>query len=294
MGSRGVWLDASFVIMLPEYRSNRFCYFWCDLPAPASRINRAGQRKMRSGMDSTTAYTEIETHDDGSALLASQTVISRHEGRGIRSVAIAGEAGQLEAILNEGTRDAKFAALVCHPHPLGGGNLHNKVVYHAMKVLNDAAWGLGWPVLRFNFRGTGLSEGAHDGEAETGDVLAGMDWLEREFRLPLIVAGFSFGAAMALRACCLPGTTHRDVRALIALGLPTTAQGPAYQLFLPAKPDHPKTFSQRRSRPVRARRAIDASGRFCGRTQAPHPYSRRRPFLYRSTGSDATALLPAG
>ena len=125
----------------------------------------------------------------------------------LRSLSIAGPAGQLEAVLNQGAPDARFAALVCHPHPLGGGNLHNKVVYHAMKVLNDPAWGLGWPVLRFNFRGTGLSEGAHNGLAETGDVLAGMDWLEREFHLPLIVAGFSFGAAMALRACYLSGAT---------------------------------------------------------------------------------------
>src|SRR5208282_5895402 len=161
-------------------------------------------------MDSTIASTETEARDDGTALLASQKVISRRESRGIRSVAIAGPAGQLEGVLNEGAADAGFAALVCHPHPLGGGNLHNKVVYHAMKVFNDRAWGLGWPVLRFNFRGTGLSEGAHDGIAETGDVLAGMDWLEREFHLPLIVAGFSFGAAMALRACCLPGTARRD------------------------------------------------------------------------------------
>jgi alpha/beta superfamily hydrolase len=151
----------------------------------------------------------------------------------MRSLTLAGPAGQLEAVLNQGAphvnSGARFAALICHPHPLGGGNLHNKVVYHAMKVLNDPAWGLGWPVLRFNFRGTGLSKGAHDGVAETGDVLAGMDWLECEFSLPLIVVGFSFGAAMALRACCLPGTTHRDVRALIALGLPTTAPGPAYR-----------------------------------------------------------------
>ena len=66
----------------------------------------------------------------------------------------------------------RFAALVCHPHPKGGGTMHNKVVYHAMKALNAPEWGLGWPVLRFNFRGTGLSEGRHDGKAETGDVLA--------------------------------------------------------------------------------------------------------------------------
>jgi hypothetical protein len=208
-------------------------------------------------MDSTTASAQTEAHRAGQVFLVSQKAISQHESGGmyavqqpspvssvpssalphsqdsragdLRSLTLAGPAGQLEAILNQGAPNARFAALVCHPHPLGGGNLHNKVVYHAMKVLNEAAWGLGWPVLRFNFRGTGLSEGAHDGVAETGDVLAGMDWLEREFRLPLIVAGFSFGAAMALRACCLPGETHRDVRALIALGLPTTAPGPAYQ-----------------------------------------------------------------
>ncbi|MGA2569242.1 MAG: hypothetical protein ABSF23_01870, partial [Terracidiphilus sp.] len=92
----------------------------------------------------------------------------------IRSVSLNGPAGRLEAILNEGAPDAPFAALVCHPHPMFGGNLHNKVVYYAMKALNDPAWGLGWPVLRFNFRGTGLSQGTHDGEAESEDVLAAM------------------------------------------------------------------------------------------------------------------------
>ncbi|MGB7547654.1 MAG: hypothetical protein WBM14_07890, partial [Terracidiphilus sp.] len=113
----------------------------------------------------------------------------------IRSVALSGPAGRLEALLNEGAPDARFAALLCHPHPKGGGTMHNKVVYHAMKALNAAEWGLGWPVLRFNFRGTGLSEGAHDGRAEAGDVLAALDWLENEYRRPLVVAGFSFGAA---------------------------------------------------------------------------------------------------
>ena len=52
----------------------------------------------------------------------------------------------------------RYAALVCHPHPLYGGTLHNKVVFHAMKALNS----FGFPVLRFNFRGTGLSQGEHD------------------------------------------------------------------------------------------------------------------------------------
>jgi alpha/beta superfamily hydrolase len=140
----------------------------------------------------------------------------------VQSIDLHGPAGRLEALLNEGAPGAPFAALVCHPHPLFGGTMHNKVVYHAMKVLNDPSFGLGLPVLRFNFRGTGLSHGTHDGKAETGDVLAALDWLENEYNLPIVVAGFSFGAATTLRACCARGNT-REIRALAALGLPTHA-----------------------------------------------------------------------
>jgi alpha/beta superfamily hydrolase len=150
----------------------------------------------------------------------------------LRSIELTGPAGRLEAVLNEGAPDAPFAALLCHPHPLAGGTLHNKVVYHAMKALNDPEWGLGWPVLRFNFRGAGLSQGTHDGEAESGDVLAAFDWLANKYGLPVVAAGFSFGAAMALAACCGFAQTNRDVarscRALVALGLPTHAQGRDY------------------------------------------------------------------
>ena len=85
--------------------------------------------------------------------------------------------------------NATHAALVCHPHPLFGGTMHNKVVFHAMKALNS----FGFPVLRFNFRGTGLSHGEHDyGRGEIEDVRTALEWLDREFRLPLIFAGFSF------------------------------------------------------------------------------------------------------
>lgn len=145
--------------------------------------------------------------------------------RRLRSFDLAGPAGRLEAVLNEGTSSAPFAALVCHPHPLGGGNLHNKVVYHAMKVLNDPRWGFGLPVLRFNFRGTGSSEGVHDGQAEVDDVLAALDWLENEFSRPVVAVGFSFGAAMTVAACC--GYSTR-VHALAALGLPVESPGRAY------------------------------------------------------------------
>lgn len=91
--------------------------------------------------------------------------------------------------------------------------MHNKVVFHAMKALNH----FGFPVLRFNFRGTGLSHGEHDyGRGEADDVRAGLDWMENEFKLPLIFAGFSFGAAIGLRVAC----QHDRVKATVGLGVP--------------------------------------------------------------------------
>ena len=110
--------------------------------------------------------------------------------------------------------------------------MHNKVVYHAMKVLNDPAWGFGLPTLRFNFRSTGLSQGEHDGEAESGDVLSALEWLKNEYNRPIVVAGFSFGAAMSLSACCPPGartTAATNVCALACLGLPLFAEGRRYE-----------------------------------------------------------------
>lgn len=136
-----------------------------------------------------------------------------HEHATIRSLFIDGPAGRLEALLNVGSAEATHAALVAHPHPLFGGTLHNKVVFHAMKALHS----FGFPVLRFNFRGTGLSEGEHaHGTGEVEDVRAALDWLEREYQFPVVFAGFSFGAAVGLRAAC----PDERVTALIGLGLP--------------------------------------------------------------------------
>ena len=131
----------------------------------------------------------------------------------IKSLFIDGPAGRLEALLNAGAENATHAAVVCHPHPLFGGTLHNKVVFHTMKALNS----FGFPVLRFNFRGTGLSHGEHDnGNGEVEDVRTALDWLEAEFHLPLIFAGFSFGAAVGLKAA----SSDARVEALIAVGTP--------------------------------------------------------------------------
>jgi hypothetical protein len=131
----------------------------------------------------------------------------------IRSLFLEGPAGRLEAILNLGAENATHAALVCHPHPMFGGTLHNKVVFHAMKALNS----FGFPVLRFNFRGAGLSHGEHDsGIGEQDDVRTALDWIDHEFHLPLIFAGFSFGAAVGLQVAC----TDDRVKATIGLGVP--------------------------------------------------------------------------
>jgi alpha/beta superfamily hydrolase len=136
-----------------------------------------------------------------------------------RNFFLEGPAGQLEAILWAPSGDARppLAAVVCHPHPLFGGTMHNKVVYQAAKAL-DA---LGIPVLRFNFRGAGLSAGVHDlGAGEQADVRTALNFLASEFPGgPLLLAGFSFGAWVGLRVGCEdPRVSH-----LIGLGIPVNS-----------------------------------------------------------------------
>jgi alpha/beta superfamily hydrolase len=136
-----------------------------------------------------------------------------------RSVFIPGSAGRLEALLwsparRNPTNGPLVAAVVCHPHPLFGGTMHNKVIYHASRTLDR----LGIPSLRFNFRGAGLSEGKHDrGIGEQGDVSAALDFLAGEFpHTPLLVTGFSFGCWVGLRVGC----GDARVSELIGLGAP--------------------------------------------------------------------------
>lgn len=146
-----------------------------------------------------------------------------------------GPAGRLEALLNTGHEDAPYAVLLCHPHPKGGGTLHNKVVYHAMKTFSS----LGLPTLRFNFRSVGLSEGSFDeGRGEQEDVHAALDWLEANLKLPILVAGFSFGSYVGLRAGC--GAAR--VKGLIALGLPAHAEGRHYTYGFLSHCTQPKLF----------------------------------------------------
>lgn len=151
----------------------------------------------------------------------------------IESFFLEGEAGRLEALLNLGAPDAQYACLVCHPHPLFGGTMHNKVVFHAMKALN----GFGFPVLRFNFRGVGSSAGEHDnGRGEVADTRVALDYLSERFSAPILFTGFSFGAAIGLRAA----VPHPRVKALIALGTPVSADGREYSYALLGESKQPK------------------------------------------------------
>jgi alpha/beta superfamily hydrolase len=123
--------------------------------------------------------------------------------------------GQLEAILKEPQRGPHpGVALVLHPHPLGGGTMHNKVVFRAAAALNEA----GLITLRINFRGVGQSTGEHDeGRGELEDVRAGLLYLAETFpQQPITLCGFSFGARVGLEV----GIADERVRNLISIGTP--------------------------------------------------------------------------
>jgi hypothetical protein len=144
-----------------------------------------------------------------------------------RNFFLNGPAGRLEAMFwtvpeNTSPHTILPVAIICHPHPLFGGTMHNKVVYQAAKTLHNR----GIPVLRFNFRGAGLSEGVHDqGRGEQNDVRAGLDYLASEFpNRSILLAGFSFGAWVGLRVGC----EDPRVKELIGLGLPADKSDLSY------------------------------------------------------------------
>lgn len=123
--------------------------------------------------------------------------------------------GRLEAILKEPrVGEARGVALVLHPHPLGGGTMHNKVVFRAASALVDA----GLVALRVNFRGVGQSTGTHDeGRGEVEDVRAGLDYLSKHYPgQPIMLAGFSFGSRVGTEV----GMTDPRVEHLISIGTP--------------------------------------------------------------------------
>ncbi len=129
----------------------------------------------------------------------------------VETVTITGPAGSLEAIVETPAGStARQVAVICHPHPLYGGTMTNKVVHMLAKACND----LGLPAVRFNYRGVGASAGAYaEGDGETDDAIAVLDWArERWPDADLWLGGFSFGGAVAIRAA-----VRRDVRRLITV-----------------------------------------------------------------------------
>ena len=121
-----------------------------------------------------------------------------------------GPVGDIEGLLDDPDVAPTAIAVVCHPHPLQGGAMQNKVAYMLARAFND----MGALSLRFNFRGVGKSAGQFDnGIGETGDALAAIDWLMAQHPgLPLWLGGFSFGSFVALRA-----QSRRPVQRLVTV-----------------------------------------------------------------------------
>ncbi len=133
----------------------------------------------------------------------------------IESRLIDGPTGELECLIEApGDAAPRALAVVCHPHPLFGGTMHNKVVYRVARALRNS----GYAVLRFNFRGVGQSAGRHTlGVGEVDDARMAVDYLRGRYPdLPYTLAGFSFGSRVILNLGCLT----RGAQRLIALGFP--------------------------------------------------------------------------
>jgi len=127
--------------------------------------------------------------------------------------------GQLEAILKEPAGERRGVGVVCHPHPLGGGTMHNKVVFRASAGLVDA----GLATLRFNFRGVGASTGVHS-EIPGGmeDVRTALDHMSAEYPgEDMTLAGFSFGSRTGMEV----GMADDRVKRLISIGTPVDKYG---------------------------------------------------------------------
>jgi alpha/beta superfamily hydrolase len=147
-----------------------------------------------------------------------------------------GPAGLVEALHKAGTAAPERAAVLSHPHPQFGGTMHNKVVFRAAKAFER----LGYPTLRFNFRGVGRSAGTFDeGIGEADDVRAALDWMACEHpELPLVHCGFSFGNAIGTPVAA----AHPRVDLLVCLGTPTRSSTRGFPFERLARAAQPKLF----------------------------------------------------
>jgi len=169
--------------------------------------------------------------------------------RKVQSLFLPGPTGKLVALWEQpASPRSDLVALACHPHPLYGGTLHNKVVHHTARALQH----LGLAVLRFNFRGAGSSQGQHDhGRGEADDVRAALAWLEEKTpSAQVVLAGFSFGAWVGLRVGC----EDQRVKALVGVGLPADGSDFSYLAACPK----PKLFVQGTRDQFGSRESVDA------------------------------------
>jgi len=129
---------------------------------------------------------------------------------------------QLEALLREPAGELRGAAVVCHPHPVYGGTMDNRVVYRTAK----AAAQHGYAALRFNFRGAGKSTGQFDqGIGEREDAAAALRWVEDRYPgRDLVMAGYSFGSWVGLEV----GNSAPRVKALVGVGIPLNMYDMSY------------------------------------------------------------------
>lgn len=147
-----------------------------------------------------------------------------------------GPAGPIEALYKAGSDGPARAAVLSHPHPQFGGTMHNKVVFRASKAFER----LGYPSLRFNFRGVGRSAGTFDGGVgEADDVRAALEWMASEHSsLPLVHCGFSFGNAIGTPVAAV----HPRVEALVCLGTPTASSTRGFPFERLTRVTLPKLF----------------------------------------------------
>lgn len=141
----------------------------------------------------------------------------------IERIVIPGPAGKIEGLIESDPGAVpRYAALVCHPHPLFGGTMHTKAVFRAAKAAIQA----GVPALRFNFRGVGQSQGHYDsGKGEQADARAALGFLASRYpETPVLMMGFSFGSAVGLRV----GAADARVIALVGMGLPVKSYDYSY------------------------------------------------------------------
>ena len=175
-----------------------------------------------------------------------------------------GPAGRLEALLDtpEAGKPTRAAVVFAHPHPQHGGTMHTKTVYQGAKALTR----IGCPVLRFNFRGVGASEGTFDrGEGEKEDFAAALDYMAAKYPdTKLWSAGFSFGAWVALEV----GAVDDRVGVLIGIAPPvvTSVSGMDYQFPNTIASDKPKFFVQGESDEVCP---IEGMWQFYGQLKEP-------------------------